>query len=547
MQNSQKLLHFVWQNYCKPKKIPLFEFPTSKVGTINSAMEFYSVLIKGIRESRFRINLSSLYIGTGPMEQFMLEEILKASNRNKYLKVNIILDRFRGQRVSKPSGYSSFRMLSEIFNRASNPHNLNFSFCQHNNLSRIWDDLNAVGFNEVFGTFHSKQYIFDNTVILSGANLSEDYFTYRTDRYVYLNNVKEFADYLDDFNQIFADLGDKVVGTEEYIKIRCRKVKELKEKMDHRFRLFLYNSAMDSKTEFLTEENINSFLAQKQNLSSFAFLESQDKNLASINKLRDEIVREIKESKTAREVANNIQDPMDSYDHKYRRYNEVAQPEKSELSKIFLVPSFQVPLINYAGEQELFVKLLEFLISSDPSTNYELSFTTGYFNPTDALLTLFQRLPKHVKVDIIAAAPHANSFFKGKGFKGRVPGIYRVALHKWVTSLASLPNISFYEYSKEKSTYHSKGIWLLSKSKDSIEYLTIYGSSNYAKRSYLKDLEAQFLIFARSPEEIKMFEEERADILKDCHRLTSEIIENDQTTRVSFTNRLIYRLLRNFI
>lgn len=547
MQNNQKLLHFVWQNYCKPKKIPLFEFPTSKVGTINSAMEFYSVLIKGIRESRFRINLSSLYIGTGPMEQFMLEEILKASNRNKYLKVNIILDRFRGQRVSKPSGYSSFRMLSEIFNRASNPHNLNFSFCQHNNLSRIWDDLNAVGFNEVFGTFHSKQYIFDNTVILSGANLSEDYFTYRTDRYVYLNNVKEFADYLDDFNQIFADLGDKVVGTEEYIKIRCRKVKELKEKMDHRFRLFLYNSAMDSKTEFLTEENINSFLAQKQNLSSFAFLESQDKNLASINKLRDEIVREIKESKTAREVANNIQDPMDSYDHKYRRYNEVAQPEKSELSKIFLVPSFQVPLINYAGEQELFVKLLEFLISSDPSTNYELSFTTGYFNPTDALLTLFQRLPKHVKVDIIAAAPHANSFFKGKGFKGRVPGIYRVALHKWVTSLASHPNISFYEYSKEKSTYHSKGIWLLSKSKDSIEYLTIYGSSNYAKRSYLKDLEAQFLIFARSPEEIKMFEEERADILKDCHRLTSEIIENDQTTRVSFTNRLIYRLLRNFI
>ena len=122
-------------------------------------------------------------------------------------------------------------------------------------------------------------------------------------------------------------------------------------------------------------------------------------------------------------------------------------------------------------------------------------------------------------------------------------------LRMWSTSVDGLPHITMavFEYAKDKSTYHSKGIWLLSQRGEEFEYLTTYGSSNYAKRSYLKDLEAQFLIFAQSPAEIHMFEEERKAIFNHCKKITNEIIMNDRTTRVSFLNRVIYRLLRNFV
>ena len=38
-------------------------------------------------------------------------------------------------------------------------------------------------YNELLHTFHLKAYAFDDTVIMSGANLSNDYFTDRQDRY----------------------------------------------------------------------------------------------------------------------------------------------------------------------------------------------------------------------------------------------------------------------------------------------------------------------------------------------------------------------------
>ena len=49
--------------------------------------------------------------------------------------------------------------------------------------------------NELIGLQHCKIYIFDNTVIISGANLSKDYFTNRQDRYIVIENCELLADY----------------------------------------------------------------------------------------------------------------------------------------------------------------------------------------------------------------------------------------------------------------------------------------------------------------------------------------------------------------
>lgn len=52
-------------------------------------------------------------------------------------------------------------------------------------------------FNEVVSLQHIKCYIFDDSIILSGANLSEQYFTNRQDRYICFNNSKELCDYFE--------------------------------------------------------------------------------------------------------------------------------------------------------------------------------------------------------------------------------------------------------------------------------------------------------------------------------------------------------------
>ena len=45
-------------------------------------------------------------------------------------------------------------------------------------------------FNEVIGLQHCKLFVFDDSVIVSGANLSTDYFTNRQDRYILIENCE---------------------------------------------------------------------------------------------------------------------------------------------------------------------------------------------------------------------------------------------------------------------------------------------------------------------------------------------------------------------
>ena len=49
--------------------------------------------------------------------------------------------------------------------------------------------------NETVGLQHCKVYVFDDSLIISGANLSQDYFTSRQDRYVLIENCPALADY----------------------------------------------------------------------------------------------------------------------------------------------------------------------------------------------------------------------------------------------------------------------------------------------------------------------------------------------------------------
>lgn len=58
--------------------------------------------------------------------------------------------------------------------------------------------------NEVLSVYHMKSYIFDNNMIISGANLSNDYFTSRIDRYVLFEDCPELIQFYEDFFSILS-------------------------------------------------------------------------------------------------------------------------------------------------------------------------------------------------------------------------------------------------------------------------------------------------------------------------------------------------------
>lgn len=58
--------------------------------------------------------------------------------------------------------------------------------------------------NEVLSVYHMKSYIFDNNMIISGANLSHDYFTSRIDRYVLFEDCPELIQFYQDFFSILS-------------------------------------------------------------------------------------------------------------------------------------------------------------------------------------------------------------------------------------------------------------------------------------------------------------------------------------------------------
>ena len=59
--------------------------------------------------------------------------------------------------------------------------------------------------NEVLSVYHIKSYIFDNNMILSGANLSHDYFTSRIDRYVLFEDCPDLVRFYEDYFSILSN------------------------------------------------------------------------------------------------------------------------------------------------------------------------------------------------------------------------------------------------------------------------------------------------------------------------------------------------------
>ncbi|XP_057341735.1 CDP-diacylglycerol--glycerol-3-phosphate 3-phosphatidyltransferase, mitochondrial isoform X1 [Microplitis mediator] len=177
--------------YWLQKSAPGFPIDASKVKIIHEPAVFYSTLLDKCKKAEKRITLASLYLGTGKLEGDLVEAIEKSViASNGQLKVNILLDYMRGSRGQN----NSRKMLEPLLNKQW-ADNIKVHLYHTPKLRGLLKKFIPNRFNELIGLQHMKVYIFDDSLIISGANLSNDYFMNRQDRYFLIEDCKELCDF----------------------------------------------------------------------------------------------------------------------------------------------------------------------------------------------------------------------------------------------------------------------------------------------------------------------------------------------------------------
>ncbi|XP_028178015.1 CDP-diacylglycerol--glycerol-3-phosphate 3-phosphatidyltransferase, mitochondrial isoform X2 [Ostrinia furnacalis] len=175
---------------------PCFPVHSSKINIITDPRKFYDTLCERFRNANRRVSIASLYIGTGALERQLLEVTKQNILKKENLKFTVVLDYQRGTR-----GEINSRTLLQNFVEDV-PDQCNITMYQTPRLQGSWSKALPSRYNELVGLQHMKLYIADDSVLLSGANCSNDYFQQRQDRYVEIQDV--------DLANFYCDVIDEV-------------------------------------------------------------------------------------------------------------------------------------------------------------------------------------------------------------------------------------------------------------------------------------------------------------------------------------------------
>ncbi|TYA51773.1 CDP-diacylglycerol--serine O-phosphatidyltransferase [Aggregatibacter actinomycetemcomitans] len=159
------------------ESLPCLPLQPEQVEFIYSPAAFKSEIIQLIRQAKTRIIVTALYWQNDEAGQEILDEIYRAKQDKSELEVKILIDWHRAQRnllgaeksATNADWYYETRHKYQL---AEDPH-MFFGV--------------PINTREVFGVLHIKGFVFDDTVLYSGASINNVYLQqnekYRYDRY----------------------------------------------------------------------------------------------------------------------------------------------------------------------------------------------------------------------------------------------------------------------------------------------------------------------------------------------------------------------------
>ena len=509
----------------------------------NTPKEFHQSLCEMIRNAKERVRIASLYVGPATSnreaceEAELLEALSELVERNysstveKKVSVKIILDANRALRpvptasTPPPSSSTENQISSSGENskdatssaeavaraiRRGTPDDGDSSSSLH--LFRVLPPT-KIGekswlpnpLDEIAGVFHIKIYIVDDQLLLTGANLSREYFTDRMDRYLHLIDG---ANGLVDF---YADLVD----------ILCRHSNE-------------YDPAVVENGDNGSKSSEAQVLEQRTQRAEF---------------LR-EITRHFQDPNGEASSIPSAQDLFDQGDHNddtangdkrivalgvptfqapagYFRHKDIACAKPSPVAiatdvakafstfmSLFLIhrqPADDVDLVTDVDATLNLLREAGKANGSNGNTNWQYSahLSSAYLNPTKSLLSVLQEA--FTKVELLTAGKISHGFKPKKkeckeGSQGKdwtIPSVFDKLVDECMSSLRSKNDMDarLFFWERPNWTFHAKGIWLKDEmgetndgSDNSEVAAVVVGSSNFGYRSFYRDMESNLLL-----------------------------------------------------
>nr|CAB3264821.1 CDP-diacylglycerol--glycerol-3-phosphate 3-phosphatidyltransferase, mitochondrial-like [Phallusia mammillata] len=456
------------------------------VVVLESPQCFYQALSDGILTAKKRVVMTALYWGTGQLEKSLVDKLMqtlkKKEEKDDKMEVEILIDYTRGSRKNLGS---STQMLLPLVKEYKNPAmvkgcSLQVSLYHSPQLRGTLKSFLPDKWNEIIGLAHMKVFVFDDTVIISGANLSNDYFTNRQDRYIKFENSKPLADY---FHALV-----KAVSSFSFHLQHDGSVKFSADCPHHPFEgsYDLFISYIRSCLQPLIYPEFVSTQMQP-NCTTSGLVQ---KSLRFVSWLWN--------GNYWPDKKQNIFQDMDG----------ASQLKVLNNKDTFVFPSVQLGFAGIKQDEFITKKILQSAKSSS-----QVCLTSGYFNLTNDYVDIITK--SMAKFDIYVASPEANGFLNAHGLPGYIPSMYVYLTKKFYDRLQNdrrNESVKLWEYIKPGWTYHAKGMWFYDQHKTG-PFLTMIGSPNFGSRSVQRDLEAQVTVITSNKNLMKQLHMEKSRIV----------------------------------
>ncbi|KRK05488.1 uncharacterized protein Dyak_GE28634, partial [Drosophila yakuba] len=135
---------------------PCFPLRGDQIQVIHEPKHFYETLVQRIGQAKRRIVLASLYLGTGQLENAMVQTLRHSLEQQSELRLNVLLDFTRGTRGT----FNSKTMLLPLVRDFGSQ--VQLSLYHTPDLRGMTKRLAPPRWNELLGLQHMKVYLFDD-------------------------------------------------------------------------------------------------------------------------------------------------------------------------------------------------------------------------------------------------------------------------------------------------------------------------------------------------------------------------------------------------
>lgn len=178
------------------QRLPALAINAEQMGILHSALGFKQRLLELISAAQQRIYLVALYLQDDAAGREILTALYEAKQANPALEICLFVDFHRAQRglIGHKDQGGNHKMYQEFSERYAEP-----------------IDIYGVPVKgrEVLGILHLKGFVFDDTLLYSGASLNDIYLhqqdRYRFDRYHQFNDAKLADTMVDYMARLFLD------------------------------------------------------------------------------------------------------------------------------------------------------------------------------------------------------------------------------------------------------------------------------------------------------------------------------------------------------